>query len=197
MLYFFYVAASQETWGFDPDDRGSWRVLYFDAHPDTLVRTDAPPGMDKYGIFTPCAVTFSTELVLPPWDSAHIAKLHLTEEERDSYDSLLGQIADLQSTEDELIHRLLGYPDEIQGDMELECQLVSHGIYCGDPSGYRDPRAAGLEAGATDWRLLLQIDSDDNADMMWGDVGRIYYWIRQEDLQIRDFDSTWMILQCF
>jgi hypothetical protein len=29
--------------------------------------------------------------------------------------------------------------------------------------------------------LLLQVDSDDDAGMMWGD-GRIYYWIRRENL---------------
>lgn len=92
---------------------------------------------------------------------------------------------------------MLGWPDEIQGPMELECQLVSRGLYCGDPSGYRDPRAEELSAGATEWRLLLQLDSDDRAEMMWGDGGRLYFWMREQDLVDRRFESAWAVLQCF
>jgi len=32
--------------------------------------------------------------------------------------------------------------------------------------------------------------------MMWGDVGRIYYWIRRNALATRDFDQTWLVFQC-
>jgi hypothetical protein len=42
--------------------------------------------------------------------------------------------------------------------MQLECQLASNGIYCGDPDGYKNPRVAELKSGAADWILLLQID---------------------------------------
>ncbi len=92
--------------------------------------------------------------------------------------------------------RVLGYPDPIQGEMSLECQLASNGLYCGDASGYQDPRRAALEAGARDWRLLLQVDSEDDAGMMWGDVGRLYYWIRRQDLKKAEFGNTWVILEC-
>ena len=81
--------------------------------------------------------------------------------------------------------------------MQLEAQLVSNGLYCGDPSGYRDPRAKALQAGTLDWLLLLQIDSDDALQVMWGDTGRVYYWIRRQDLAARKFDRVWTILQCY
>jgi uncharacterized protein YwqG len=81
--------------------------------------------------------------------------------------------------------------------MDLECQLVSHGVYCGDESGYKSPRRAELENGKADWLLLLQLDSDDDADMMWGDAGRLYFWINKNDLARRDFSKVWMILQCY
>ena len=44
--------------------------------------------------------------------------------------------------------------------LHLQCQLLSHGI-----SDEQDPRAAGLAAGALNWQLLLQVDSDDAAGM--------------------------------
>jgi uncharacterized protein YwqG len=95
-----------------------------------------------------------------------------------------------------LVHRLLGHPDHVQGDMQVECQLVTNGLEWGAPSGYRDPRAVSLRPGAGDWRLLLQVDSEEAAGMMWGDAGRVYFWIRREDLLARDFDRSWLILRC-
>jgi uncharacterized protein YwqG len=81
--------------------------------------------------------------------------------------------------------------------MELECQLASHGVYCGDPAGYQSEAAQRLASGAADWRLLLQIDTDeDGPGWMWGDGGRIYYWIKQQDLASLRFDDAWLILQC-
>ncbi len=98
--------------------------------------------------------------------------------------------------EDEITHRLLGHPDPIQGEMQLECQVVSHGLYCGDHTGYEAPKAAELKARAINWHLLLQVDSEQAAGMMWGDVGRLYYWIRSEDLKAGNFDNVWLVLQC-
>ena len=80
--------------------------------------------------------------------------------------------------------------------MQLECQLVSNGLYCGNPSGYEGPRAEALREGAAAWRLLLQVDSEDDVGMMWGDAGRLYYWIRDEDLAAQNWDASWLILQC-
>lgn len=80
--------------------------------------------------------------------------------------------------------------------MELECQLASNGLYVGNSSGYDDPRRPALEPGAVDWQLLLQIDSDDDVGMMWGDVGMLYFWVRKQDAERADFSNVWMVLQC-
>ncbi len=61
---------------------------------------------------------------------------------------------------------MLGQPRQIQNDMQLECQLVSNGLNFGDVSGRKDPRRAELEELVREWRLLLEIDSDDHAGMM-------------------------------
>lgn len=94
-------------------------------------------------------------------------------------------------------HQMMGYPSPVQNTgMELECQLASNGIYIGNPEGYRDPRRAELEPSAPAWKLLLQLDTDDDTGMMWGDVGTLYFWIREQDARCRDFSKVWMILQC-
>ncbi|MBN9697074.1 MAG: DUF1963 domain-containing protein, partial [Zoogloea sp.] len=48
-----------------------------------------------------------------------------------------------------------------------------------------------------EWRLLLQLDSDPRTDMMWADGGKLYFWIREADLEKRDFSKVWMTMQCF
>ena len=93
-------------------------------------------------------------------------------------------------------HRMFGHPHRIQGEMTLECQLVTHGIYLGDSTDYKGPRAKELKEGARDWRLLLQVDGE-SADVEYGDAGMIYYWIREADLRARRFDQAWLILQCY
>jgi uncharacterized protein YwqG len=106
-----------------------------------------------------------------------------------TYSSVLGSA-------DETINRLLGNPDPVQGDMQEECQLASNGIYSGDGKYREDPRSLALLKESSRWRLLLQVDSVDAADMMWGDVGRIYFWLKDEDLRAHRWEETWLVLQC-
>jgi uncharacterized protein YwqG len=189
-LFFFYDQ-EQETWGFDPEDRGSWKVIYLESL-QSGGRTPAPEGLEKEYIYGEKFLKFSMVHTYPCTEDDKIAKLNLSNEQSDMYDERYMSI-----DEDNPYHQLFGYPlPEQDPDMEMECQLVTHGIYCGDPSGYQDPRVKELEKGAADWALLLQLDTDDDVDMMWGDAGRLYFWIRKEDLEKKNFDDVWMILQC-
>jgi uncharacterized protein YwqG len=194
ILYYFYHP-EQETWGFDPADIGSWRVIFSQAGESSLVQCEPLTTLPDYAQFPVCEVSFRQTLSFPPCESMAIDALRLDDEEVDAYFRILEVLN--EGTDSGTLHQLLGHPDVIQGDMQLECQLVSHGLYCGDTSGYRDPRRRELERGVQSWRLLLQLDSDDEANMMWGDCGRLYFWIHEDALAARDFDKVWMVLQCF
>jgi hypothetical protein len=74
--------------------------------------------------------------------------------------------------------------------MELECEMVTRGIHAGNADGYADPRVPALKASAKDWRLLLQLKSDKDLDWMWGDVGMIYYWCREDDIAQARFERA-------
>ena len=56
-------------------------------------------------------------------------------------------------------------------------------------------RREAFEKGITDWQLLFQLDSDESMEMMWGDAGRIHFWIREQDLKNRDFGQVVLVLQ--
>ena len=67
-------------------------------------------------------------------------------------------------------HRLGGYCNSVQEDMR------------GDK--YRD------------YALLLQIDSDRENGVMWGDLGACHFFIRLHDLRRRDFSKVFYEWQC-
>ncbi len=187
LLSFFYDSA-QSVWGFDPKQDSAWAVQYAQEAAD-LVRRKSPSDLPLEASFDAIRPHASSELTFAPAWFSEVAALDLTRDERLALDGVLER-------DGETIHRLLGHPNPIQGDMQLECQLVANGLYCGNESGYNDPRAAELAPGATQWRLLLQVDSDDAAGMMWGDVGRIYYWMHEDDLAARNWARARLILQC-
>jgi uncharacterized protein YwqG len=190
LLSFFYDTANS-TWGYDLGDKGGWRVL---ASPISsaapLERFRRPKGLADEGVFEPCVLFATLEESLPDPYSRIIEKLELTKSEQDAYHQLF---EDLWTPGQQ--HKWLGHAESIQTDVELDCQLVSSGIYYGGPEENANLGGKVLEAGACEWKLLLQVDSDDNAGMVWGDLGRLYYCIKRDALRRRSFDDVWLVLQ--
>jgi uncharacterized protein YwqG len=181
-LLFFYDLENQ-PWGFDPKDRGSWTVMHAPGAATQPSPSPAASSLPRQYVSLRAVAT------LPSWQRPEVEALGLTEDESET-------LIDMSHGPSPR-HHVGGFPDPIQGDeMELECQLVSHGLYCGDPSGYKSPEALRLQGGASDWRLLLQMDSDDDLGVMWGDAGILYFWIREEDARAGRFDKSWVVLQC-
>ena len=190
-LAFFFEPS---TWGYDPLSRGHCQVFYFSKEVD-LVPLLHPEGLSSKARFPHRRLSFTREWTLPTRIGLNGTALSVWKNA--DYKELCNALMSVTS-EREPIHRCGGHPQEIQGDMRLECQLASNGLYCGDSSGYEDPRRSVLEKGAMDWRLLVQIDSDEKRlDWMWGDVGRIYIWARWQDIKAKDFERSWGIIQCY
>jgi uncharacterized protein YwqG len=188
LLYIFYDQ-EQRTWGFDPKDKGSWKLVF---HEETSGVKSRPYPKDIKVRYEVRMLEAKPVVTYPPWENEKVKALGLPGDDDDLYCDYIDSVFDGKPR-----HQVGGYPSPVQsGDMDLECELASNGLYCGDESGYNDARAKALAANRTDWILLLQIDTDDGAAMMWGDCGRLYFWIRKQDLAARDFANVWMVLQC-
>jgi hypothetical protein len=192
-LFFFYDAAAQ-PWGHAADCDG-WRVL--DTLPGALRR---PPGHAAAESPT-CAVDFRATWSLP---SAAV----LTYEEVGAAPGLRDVRAAMTGIGG---HRFLGYPDEVQGSMyggfpgvlqttkdrpgvnpfTKEAMIIPGITLHGVPAD-----VLALLRTKAEWRLLLQLDSDDELGWCWGDMGTLYFWIREDDLRARRFDRVWLQLQC-
>ena len=188
MLWFFYDAR-QETFGDQPQDRGGWRILFSARQPTSLKRQPAPKTLPGESPFRACALTARRELTLALQPELELPDFDWSDTEQQAYEHVL----ELLRRPEELAqprHRMLGYPDTIQDDMRLQCQLISNGI-----ADIDDPRVASLQEGAADWLLLLQIDSDAGARMNWSNNGMLYYWLKRDDLLARRFERSWLVLQ--
>lgn len=186
ILYLFYDCIDM-PWGYDPKDKFGKKVFYFNGDLSELERKQAPENTE---IFTATKLSFSSQIELPDYESDLIDNDKFCDEEID-------KIYDMQyEFYKENSNKILGHSNNIQDGMELECELVTNGIYCGDESGYDSPRRFELEKNIANWVLLLQIDSNEETEMMWCDYGKIYLWITKQNLKERNFKDSWLILQC-
>lgn len=194
MLSFFYDMCGQ-PWGFDPADRGSFAVVYTED-PDSVQAAPFPNDLADDFRIDPVALKPEPTVTLPsPLDRTFPRNL-LSEEEDDAWADALTEIAEALRWGDRTI--LGGHPHILQGDMRIECEMVARGgVNAGSPEGYDDPRIEEWKKGAGEWVHLLQIASHEDAGLMWGDLGCLYYWMRKDDLEAGRFGKAWLILQCY
>jgi hypothetical protein len=130
-------------------------------------------------------VVLVPELVMPRRWHYGVQRLDLDETEREAYDRLRTRVQDIQGVENDMdggpliaYHRLLGYPNETTGTMPEDCMrawqqwLAIEGL----ESSLIDAEAAWRE-----WQLLAQVSV--------GERRRTYVWIRQTDLEAREFEK--------
>ena len=174
VLLFFY---DNRHWGYSPKDIGHAVVV----HQRTLNQLE-PPELPRCEV--PSFFGLRKKVVQPKV----YRRVDLSLVESRSYPSLERELITFANAADEecciefcaMIKpeiQIGGYPSPIQSDwMELDC-VNACGI--GEPE---------------DWALLLQLFAV--GDMMWGDVGALYSFIHQDDLNTNRFDRVWMVSQC-
>lgn len=186
ILYLFYSIGGE--WGHDPEHKDNKRVYYYNGDMGVLERKRIPEDLPEGCRFPAAKPAFDFSPNMPDiWSS--LLNFELADEEAQSFLEMHDSYT--------RINKLLGHSDNIQDGMEWECELVTNGLNPAGENGYEDPRAVKLKANAPKWRLLLQIDSNSESDMLWGDEGRIYLWILEDALLRRDFENTWLIIQCY
>lgn len=195
MLYFFYELGTM-TWGYDPKDKGSAKVFYFDGDLDTLLETEIPSDISKDYIVPEFSISFKNSLSLPAYEE--FAEYHVRCD-WDSYDEQKVAFGWQEPEDFDMNTKLLGYADIIQASMLEECEYSTNGIYTGDGNvNISKEQEKEYFENSKDWTLLFQMGtiSSDDYELMFGDCGNIYFYIKKSDLAEKNFDNIWLILQC-
>jgi predicted DNA-binding protein (MmcQ/YjbR family) len=176
ILYVFSVYGWQAEDTADPDTPGGepqqdWtQILFHDDSTAPLHRCNTPEGASEY----PAArVTFHPTLCLPiSVDEPSVVALGLDQSQARRFDEMNSAFTYAANYEDgpHDRHLLLGYADWVQ-------RVI-------DPVKRQD------------LRLLIQVASDPNTGMCWGDGGYIYAFISKPDLQQRRFSNITTEYQC-
>lgn len=223
-LCFFYDFA-EEPWGLRGREHAHWRVVYFDTDTGALQRNSEPMGKEIRR--TPaCSIRWELSYTLPSREEAATETARMTGQNASGerpqkwlpqqlawWTKDLGQLTEAtpQGTPN---HHVLGHPQEIQGNMPSEFHLAvenqpqrveQNPFLPGQTLTVRAERrddcpdwVIRLLRDSRDWRLLLQLDTDDNGTgWTWGDCGRLYFWLPEAELRARRFDHTWLNLQCY
>lgn len=183
-LAFFYEL-EHGAWGLEPEDAGSSAVVYETGDPKTAA---APVDLPEDARFPAYPIRFSAAASLPSEERLELDWRSMTRAETRAVETA---IEALQPAEP--IHQVAGFPHPVQADeMEQACQSVTRQLR---QSGAATSLADDVSS-SDDWRLLLQVDTDQDAGMMWGDTGILYFWVREQDARAGDFSKIWTILQC-
>ena len=198
MLYFFYELETEE-WGYHPESKGCAKVFYFEDT-SNFELIDFPKDMEDYYKIPEFKVTFKSNISLPSYEN-----FYLLLKEDDAFKKHDISFNDFIPLYDEIFipdnnyTKLLGYPEVIQNPMEEECEAVTRGFDMGGMESYPKQYQKEIRSASKDWILLFQMDTVETSDyeLMFGDSGHIYFWIKKEDLANKNFENIWLILQCY
>lgn len=177
------------TW--DPETLAGARLVHVPEARDACAAATTPPRVQEFG---EQALTGRSIATFAGWEHPALKRLFGAEDlaHREwmahpvNGEEFTQALWDLRAGQP--LHQIGGYADPQQGPVEAE---VAHAA----------PDQA-FTFGATDqpgrmddvlaWSLLLQIDTDDASDMMWGDVGTLYWLSRPgADDPLATVSFTW------
>jgi len=195
MLYFFFDGMLT---GYDKSQaKDRCKVLYYPFVEKNLTRLEPPDDRPwQFLIYTACKVKCDCILTLPP--SGEIASgfypvvspISLSSEDIRLYGQLRHQLMEHGSW-------FLGHPLEIQAG-EFRYMIVAKRdtkeLYRYEDYNFRN--IDELKEEMKSWQLFFQVSTDQNTEMCWGDGGKVYFWIREVDLNERRFDQVEAMMQC-
>lgn len=188
-LLSFFFDASQ--WGeVDAFYPGRWRVFYI-SDTRQLVRQRRPVNL-RNRLYNTVPVNFVLEMTYPSKWSMNADRFpDLNLDEATEEGSKLLELFDRLASHKLTGHRMFGYPDTLQFD--------TYDPFFNNYTNHPSPDQLNIgevkdeiaqRRIRPDWLLLLQVVSDADAEMMWGDVGHLFFYISRDDLTQLRLDKT-------
>jgi predicted DNA-binding WGR domain protein/uncharacterized protein YwqG len=192
MLYFFYNMADYDADYLAPEN---WRVIYHHSGDNSNLAPSAPPmPIPPHLDYKARAVKFQIEITLPNIETCYIggpgnsdAKVELSEEEWSAYAGLLNELRAKQN-----IHQMFGHADDVQPyALENSYERV-RSVFFPDGRPFQSLTPKEQNEEFLQGRVLLQVDEEKSSKMQFGRGGRLFFFIREQDLKARDFSKVWV-----
>lgn len=185
MFYLFYDLINQ-PWR---NSEGA-RLLYTPTPVSQLVATDYPDQPDKHRQLFEMGLKFSNHPSAPDWDD--YSMLTGGDENSHAYtdwDFIEKRLDSWGYRHIESAGQLLGYARLIQNGIAEVCESRAQG----------NKQDSYTTESARKWTLLLQLNcvEEPEIDIPFGDCGSLYFYIRRDDLERRDFSQIQFEMQCY
>ncbi|MFC3151472.1 DUF1963 domain-containing protein [Litoribrevibacter euphylliae] len=155
-LFVFYYCNECFPWGLDDEEKGQWVVKLY-KQPSSKKLTDIKRSSEDEFAPVPCSVETTSVEVLPDWESLDSVSEEVSDlcckvnddSPWEEYEDAVERTGCL----DDYATLLGGYPRFVQGEAEFVCPKCS-----------------------AEMVFYAQVDSEDEANIMWGDVGLVYFF---------------------
>lgn len=139
-------------------------------------------------------IEFYEDFNFPSWDSLRAEKIFRESGTNISpneafEEGIFEEMYDEGETETTPNHHLLGLYQGIQNEFH-ELSMANN------PKNLMDLSVSDINE-LLQWKLLFQLDSDENLNLNIGDWGKTYFFIHQKDLQNCDFNKIRIISDCY
>lgn len=195
LLSFFY-ALDNECFGYDARDIDGFRAFWFDEN-EPLHTQEFVIGVSKKNMLPRLGIRYEREATYPHCEDFTI----LNNGQIEDYNKFEEAEKELGIHRTDAMHRTLGWADLIQNNTTWRCELLSQGYSFG-PEFMKIPeeiREGSKLPSVHRWKLLFQLGTVKEGDytLMFGDAGKIYFYIPEEDLKARRFDRVCGEMQCY
>lgn len=158
LIQFFY---DWDEFPWDTSDDG-WRIkIYENLNAEKLIHIEKPQELKRSKF---CEIKFTPTISLPDWEGI------------EGYCSKAEKLSCILD-EDEPWGNYQKVVEKLVGEQNYQSQLGGYPMWVQGESTPKNIKGEKI-------KLLFQIDSENNAELMWGDVGLIYVFYDAESKQI-------------
>ncbi len=183
MFYLFYDLVGQPWRGNE-----GVQLLYTPTPASELEAAEFPDDLPENLRLFEMGFKFTNRDTIPCWDD-YFSILGNSDSAYSDWDIIEQHMGTWGYPHVDSAGRILGYASLIQNGIAETCESRARG----------DKQENYCTESAREWILLLQLDcvEEEEVDIPFGDCGSIYFYIRQRDLERRDFSQIQFELQCY
>ena len=186
-IIYFFLELGNDGASYPEYRNDSYKVIYLNKLPKISKTKKLPIELKDIKALREVYFGFIQEINVPNSDSNIIKDFYKLENlEKENYE-YIEEILNYFNYTEILSHKLLGYPQQIQGCVARECYDSTESI-----------KLSRIEKDQ-EWILLFQFCCHDYNMKMYNQVDvnneELYFMIKREDLKNNDFEKTKLIIQ--